>query len=186
MRNSNACERYWGLINDHADGRLKGRASRSLQEHLASCARCRESAAELARLRRLTAGEEAPAPPVGFWDRCMRQVIAAAAPRRILAPRLWKPALGLALAVALLLVWCPAPWRNWALTSAGRQPAQAEVSDAEFIMQHLGFATAEPLNGSSHYVLLSARAAEEDVDRTPACSPGGGDQPNDADTTSDW
>ena len=116
----------------------------------------------------------------------MQVVVATARPRRFLAPRLWKPALGLALAVALLLVWWPAPWRHWALTPAGRVPAPVEISDAEYIMQHVGFATAGPLDATSHYVLLSARAAEERVDRNRAGGSGGADVSDDADITGDW
>lgn len=186
MLQNTACEKNWGLINDYADGRLKGARLRALQAHLTSCARCQESAAELSRLRGLAADQEGPSSPVGFWERCMQVVLATPRPRRFLAPRLWKPALGLALAVALLLVWLPSPWRPWALTSAGRLRAPTEISDAEYIMQHVGFATGEPLDGTSHYVLLSARAAEEDVDRTRAGGPGGADLSDDADITGDW
>jgi anti-sigma factor RsiW len=187
MKNDGRCRQYWGLLNEYADGRLEGRKRENAEMHLASCASCRDALGEIRRLRGLAAQAPVPEPSDGFWERCMRTVAAAPPARRSFAPSLVRPALGLALAAALamLLIWFPPAWYPSALIERGEIAAQAELPESEYVMQHAGFATAQPLGATSHYVLLSARAAE-DEDRHWAGNPQSPGLSEDVDIGSAW
>jgi anti-sigma factor RsiW len=179
MKNDKVCDRYWSLINDHADGRLRGRKLRAVQAHLDSCARCRESLAEIRRLREQLM-QAPPAPPSpAFWERCLAAVAGSARPRPALGQRLWRPALGTAIAVAVTaaVMWFAYPRSPAMLPPSPEAAAQAEIPDAEYIVQHESFLAAQPLSAASAHVLISARAAEKNKDQD-AVAPGPNADPN--------
>jgi len=169
-----ACGKCQKLINDYADRRLKGRKLELVETHLAWCMDCRDALAQIERLRRDVREAPTPSPSPAFWQRCERAIAAGARPRRqpslrarIRARRpAWKPTLAAAVTVIVvgLLLRLPSAFHSGVL-GRGAPAAQAETPVAEFIMQHESFVAAQPLSTTSHHVLATARAAEEDEDR---------------------
>lgn len=85
--------------------------------HLASCAGCRRQLADLRAVMTAAGSVEAPEPSPLYWDQLSARVHDAVASEsarrrswreRWLQPRVWVPALGGALVVALLVAW---EWR---------------------------------------------------------------------------
>jgi anti-sigma factor RsiW len=173
MPERRACGKCQQLINDYADRRLSGRKLALVEAHLAWCVDCRDALAQIERLRRELREAPAPAPAPTFWQRCECAIAASAEPRQwpTLRARVssllpaWKPALAAVVTIIVLglAVRLPSAFRAGALS--GAPAVQAETPNAEFIMQHEAFVAAQPLSATSHYVLATARAAEEDEDR---------------------
>lgn len=126
----NACHRWYDLLLDNAVGGLDPAAAAKVEDHLASCAACAATLAQLrareqqigAALGQLVRGAE---PSAAFRAR----VLAAA--RAPVAPAVWQPAWkGATAAVAVLLlaaVFLPALAERWAALSQTK-PAAASLS----------------------------------------------------------
>jgi len=173
MRNDKACEERWGCLNDLADGRLVGRKRSRLEAHIESCERCREALEEIRNIKSKVRQTEAPHAPDGLWGRCMGRI--ADRPARQ-APFRWrrKPAVGVAaacLAAAAALVLSIGPFSVH---------DEDEIPHDHYVMEHAGFAAAQPLDMSSHHILLSAQGAENDRRNPDAESL---ETPNDAPNT---
>ena len=185
MRNRAACNaKYWNLINDYVDQRLKGKKLQALEAHLSACAPCRQAREELAWLRQQLAEMAVPSASAGFWETCRQAIAASAGPRRRLGVRVWRPALAVILTgiVIGLLMWLPSGQQPATLLAPPQKVAPAETSDAEYVMQHEAFAAIQPLGTTSHHVLLSARAAEKNKDLGGAGTAQSADLLCDADT----
>src|SRR5262245_61680843 len=61
-------------INGYVDEALDAGARGEVERHLASCARCRALAADLAEIRRVAASLELRQPPVRSWTRLERAI----------------------------------------------------------------------------------------------------------------
>jgi predicted anti-sigma-YlaC factor YlaD len=184
MRGDGSCERYWDLINDYHDGRLKGNKQRAVETHLAGCAHCRRALQEVAQLRRLISQEPAATPLPAFWERCLENA-AAARTWRLPRLRLRKAVLGVALALAVALVGVPVLRQAVMPLVVTQASAQVELPDSEYFMQHAGFAAAQPLGPTSGNVLLSDRAAEKE-DREQAGNAESVEPSDDADAPGPW
>jgi len=162
MRRHYTCESCRGLLHNYADGRLRERERQAVEMHMVTCARCRESVAEIVKLRRLLTEREVPAPSADFWERCARTVAAGARVRRLPVWRTWKTAFGIAAAGALvaLAIWFSPLRPAQTPTAVSEMTAQAEVPDFVYFMHHAGFAAAKSLGFTSQYVLVSSRAGE--------------------------
>jgi|WetSurMetagenome_2_1015567.scaffolds.fasta_scaffold277611_1 predicted anti-sigma-YlaC factor YlaD len=156
------CKICRDLLQDYLDNRLRGRKLRALENHLGWCADCRLELRELDNLKQALNRPITPQASEAFWERSLNKVFAAPRPRRTLAAQVWKPAAVLALSVlaVALIQWSPWISRSATAPSMGEEMAQAEIPEDEYLLQHSGFAGSQPLSATSHYLLLSARAAE--------------------------
>jgi hypothetical protein len=108
-------------ISDSIDGSLSRRRSRRLENHLASCASCREYRARLLRIQEETARISAPDVPSGYWEdsrarlrESLESIRPASSQTEIKRPRrrasipsrrlAWAGAIGLVAAAAAILV----------------------------------------------------------------------------------
>ena len=165
MQSGSSCHGNWSLANDYADGRLKGRRRRSAEAHLTQCAHCRETVEEVRRLRRLVAETPVPPPSTGFWERCMQTIaVRAQSPRGSLWRGRW-PTVRLVLAGALvaLLAWSLLGRRPGGLVERTQPSEQLAALQSQYLAQHVAFVLGQPLNLTSHYVLLKA-LSEADSD----------------------
>lgn len=153
MKSQDNCDRYWDLLNDYADGRLAGHRVEMVESHLASCERCREAVTDIRLMRRSVAEEEVTLPSEAFWSGCLERAAASQPARRSVVKRIWKPAFGLAVAsiAAGLALWL----------APNGTPQPTEVPACDYLMEHASFTAAQPLNVSSHHVLLYSRCAED-------------------------
>jgi len=153
MRNHDACEENWDILNDYIDGRLAGRRRAAVETHLISCEQCRRTLAEIEGLRRLVSEADVADASTGFWAKCFESISTMPPLRRKSAVRrAWKPAIAAAAslaAAAVILSIGPVPFRQ-----------EDEIPHYEYVMEHVGFVAAQPLGMSSHHVLLSAQGAE--------------------------
>jgi len=168
MRENAFCKRSWTLLNDYMDGRLRGRKRDRAEAHLGSCQRCRETLVELEGIRRLIAEAPAPEAPAGFWASWTPRA-ATPASRSWAARQLWRPLLAAGLVSLLTLLLLAAPrLRPTGLSPREEAAGGGRIPHSTYILQHAGFAASQPLSAASAYVLLSARAAEDEGDANSA------------------
>ncbi len=74
------CTENWETIGDYVDGALPQTSAVALDAHLATCARCRSSVADLRSLRAATRALEPEAPPAHAWVRLSRAIEAEPRP----------------------------------------------------------------------------------------------------------
>ncbi len=160
MEDFDKCEKYWGLLNDLVDGRLDGRKRIIIEQHLASCSDCRTRLEQIKLLITRVSEERVPAASDAFWEGINQRLLESAGSmkRPGIMKRAWLPAFGLALGSSMAAVGLTI---MLFLHFGNLPPAPtAEITHDDYVIEHAAFAVAQPLDLSSHNVLLSAQGME--------------------------
>jgi putative zinc finger protein len=133
-------------INDYVDGTSDPFERNAVDEHLTSCATCRQLVAELREIKRATSTLELREPQVRVWGRIERAIRLerneqpAGFLTTFKAPY-WLAAAALVLATVIGLRFMPGPGRNAAdeggeMSSSARQAAEAIESELRLAESH--------------------------------------------------
>lgn len=97
------CEEYWQLLNARLDGELSPDDAARLEQHLAQCPHCRQSAEDLDVLQAAMRDLPVVTAPAGFKDKVMAAVAADNVIPLAPAKRPWKKYLSTAAVLALIV-----------------------------------------------------------------------------------
>lgn len=97
------CEEYWQLLNARLDGELSPDDAARLEQHLAQCPHCRQSAEDLDVLQAAMRDLPVVAAPAGFKDKVMAAVAADNVIPLAPVKRPWKKYLSTAAVLALIV-----------------------------------------------------------------------------------
>jgi anti-sigma factor RsiW len=151
-----SCPRARVDAGDYVDGGLTGSALTDFEAHLPACAECRATVVDLRSIRNAARTLEPQLPPPQLWTRIAAAVETQARPsllRRLLGigagSNVWRPALAVAMMLALLV---SATWLAWRQVARdGNPPAAAATATSASQAQALQSVESEMKLAEEHY-----------------------------------
>lgn len=122
-----SCERMLPLIVRAADGALSVAERAALDEHLFSCAGCREALSGQTAVSRALAEMPFDAAPPGFAARVRARIEARPGVIDLFNWRAWTLRLAPVAALVGLLAWLPSSQTTWTLTAAEEAWASGDI-----------------------------------------------------------